>query len=284
MAVMLALLTGLACKPVAQETGMDLSQVTFQKDDKVILEEVLEYFASEKAASTADLMVMVASYFKETPYVAFTLESEKEQLIINLREVDCTTFAENCLAISRTIRSENPSFEQFAAELQHIRYRDGIVDGYPSRLHYFCDWIHNKQQNKLIADVSGEITLTPLNKQINFMSTHPDAYVRLKDNDSLVAILAEQEQEISAREMYFIPTSRIAELEDQLRDGDIVGISTGIDGLAISHVGILVRKSGRIHLIHASSQAEKVIVSEGTLEDYLLNSKSATGIMLARPL
>jgi hypothetical protein len=251
MAVMLALLTGLACKPVAQETGMDLSQVTFQKDDKVILEEVLEYFASEKAASTADLMVMVASYFKETPYVAFTLESEKEQLIINLREVDCTTFAENCLAISRTIRSENPSFEQFAAELQHIRYRDGIVDGYPSRLHYFCDWIHNKQQNKLIADVSGEITLTPLNKQINFMSTHPDAYARLKDNDS---------------------------------DGDIVGISTGIDGLAISHVGILVRKSDRIHLIHASSQAEKVIVSEGTLEDYLLNSKSATGIMLARPL
>lgn len=281
---MLALLAGFACKPVAQEARLDLSQVTFQEDDKVILAEVLEYFASEKAAETADLMVMVASYFKETPYVAQTLESEKEQLIINLREVDCTTFAENCLAIARTIRSETPSFEQFAGELQHIRYRDGMVDGYPSRLHYFCEWIYNNQEKELIADVSGEITLTPLNKQINFMSTHPDAYPRLKDNESMIALIAEQEKDISAREMFFIPTSRIAELEDLLRDGDIVGISTNMDGLAITHVGILVWKSGRIHMIHASSRAEKVIVSEGSLEDYLKNSKSATGIMVARPL
>jgi hypothetical protein len=36
--------------------------------------------------------------------------------------------------------------------------------------------------------------------------------------------------------------------------------------------------------MHASSLAEEVVVSEGTLEDYLLGSKSATGIMVARPL
>jgi hypothetical protein len=284
MALMLALLAGLACKPEAQEAGIDLSQVSYQEEDQVIVEGVLDYFASEQEARTADLMVMVASYFKGTPYVAHTLESDKEHLILNLRELDCTTFAENCLAISRTIRSDTPSFGQFAKELQQIRYRNGFLDGYASRLHYFCDWIHNNQQKKLIADVSGEVTLTPLNKEINFMSTHPDAYIRLKDNDSLVTILAEQEEEISSRDLFFIPESQIAELEKQLRDGDIVGICTNIDGLAISHVGILVRKSGRIHMIHASSKAEKVIVSEESLEDYLLDRNSATGIMLARPL
>jgi hypothetical protein len=136
----------------------------------------------------------------------------------------------------------------------------------------------------LIADVSGEIAQTPLNKQINFMSTHPDSYARLKDSTRLVDIIAGQEKEISVRKMFYIPETRIAELEDLLRDGDIVGITTGIEGLAVSHVGILVRKSDRIHMIHASSKAEKVVVSEGTLEDYLLNSKSATGIMVARPL
>jgi hypothetical protein len=67
-------------------------------------------------------------------------------------------------------------------------------------------------------------------------------------------------------------------------DGDIVGITTGIEGLDISHVGVLVRKAGRIHIIHASSKAEKIIVSEETLEEYLLTNKSATGIMVARPI
>jgi hypothetical protein len=67
-------------------------------------------------------------------------------------------------------------------------------------------------------------------------------------------------------------------------DGDIAGITTGIEGIAIQHVVILVRKEGRIHLMHASSKAEKVAVSDFTLEEYLLNSKSASGIMLARPL
>jgi len=280
----------MACNPPsekpgkAEKPGIDLTRFSFKEADKEIVEEVLGFYAAEKEAPSSDLMVMVASFFQGTPYVAFTLESEDEHLIINLRELDCTTFAENCLAISRTIQSEIPSFEQFAMELQHIRYRDGRIDGYPSRLHYFCDWIYNNQQKKLIRDVSREIAQRPLSKQIHFMSNHPESYRQLKDSALLVEAIAAQEKEISAREMFFIPESDIEEVEDQLMDGDIVGITTGIEGIAISHVGILVRKAGRMHLIHASSKAEKVVVSENTLEAYLLNSKSATGIMVARPL
>lgn len=284
ISMMLTLLLLLACNPRPERAGMDFTNISFQKEDKKIVEELLDFYSGESAAHTSDLMVMVASYFQGIPYVAHTLESEDEHLIINLREMDCTTFAENCLAISRTIKSENPGFEQFAIELQEIRYRDGKIDGYPSRLHYFCDWIYNNQQKELITDESAKIAQTPLSKQINFMSTHPDSYARLKDSTELVASLAQQEKEISSRKMFFIPESRIAELEDQLMDGDIAGITTVVKGLAISHVVILVRKSGHIHMIHASSQAEKVVVSENTLEAYLLNSKSATGIMLARPL
>ena len=99
-------------------------------------------------------MVKVGVCFLGTPYVAHTLENENEQLVINLRELDCTTLAENCLAISRAIKSGNHSFEQFASELMGIRYRDRVVSGYPSRLHYFCDWIHTNHQKGLIVDVS----------------------------------------------------------------------------------------------------------------------------------
>jgi hypothetical protein len=273
-----------SCNSTTKNPNIDLDIITYQPKDKEILEQVLELYSAEKEAASSALMVKVGSFFQETPYVAHTLETGEEQLVVNLREMDCTTFAENCLAISRTIKSDTHTFEQFCSELQFIRYRDGIIDAYPSRLHYFCDWIYNNRQKNLIADMSQEIAQTPFPKQINFMSTHPDSYRQLKESAPLVDLIAAQEKLISARLMFYIPETKVAELESKLMDGDIAGITTGIEGIAIQHVVILIRQEGRIHLMHASSKAEKVAVSDFTLEEYLLNSKSASGIMLARPL
>lgn len=263
---------------------MESENTVFQPMDKEILEQVIKLFSEEKETTTSVLMVRVGGFFQNTPYVAHTLETAEEQLVINLREMDCTTFAENCLAISRTIKCDHQTFEQFTSELRMIRYRDGIINGYPSRLHYFCDWIFNNEQKKLLKDISREIAATPLSKQINFMSNHPDSYRQLKAHAQLVETIAAQEKEISGRKMFYIPENRLAEVEEKLLDGDIVGITTGMEGIAISHVGILIRKAGRIHLLHASSLAEKVVVSDKTLEAYLLDSKSTTGIMVTRPV
>jgi len=282
--ILFVLASILSCQSTSTYQAVDMGKIIFQPRDKEILEQVLERYSADKEASMSAMMIEVGLFFLETPYVAHTLERAEEQLVINLREMDCTTFAEYCLAISRTIKSEHQTFDQFAAELQRIRYRDGIIDGYPSRLHYFCDWIYNNQQKGVVADLSEEIARTPYPKKINFMSTHPDSYMQLKEDTSLVSQLAVQEKEISGREMYYIPETRIAELEDKLMDGDIAGITTSIEGLAIQHVVILIRQDGHIHLLHASSAAERVVVSDLTLEEYLINSKSATGIMLARPI
>jgi len=258
-------------------------KVVYLQKDKEILEQILQLFSTEKNAATADLIIKVGTFFKETPYVAHTLETEPEQLIVNLRELDCTTFAENCLAIARIIKSENPSFEKFTKELQNIRYRKGEINGYASRIHYFSDWIFESNKKKLIKDVSKEIANVPYSLQVNFMSTHPKSYVQLKDS-TLIPVIAGQEQEISKRKMYFIPEEKIAAFEISLKDGDIAGITTSIKGMDISHVVILQRVAGRMHILHASQTANKVILSEETLEEYLKNSKSATGIMVARPL
>jgi hypothetical protein len=278
------LLSFAACNPGPKDPPIDMEFVVFQPGDKEILQQVFDSYSADRNEPMQDLMVKVGEFFLGTPYVAHTLENENEQLVINLREVDCTTLAESCLAISRSIKSGNHSFEQFASELMGIRYRDRVVSGYPSRLHYFCDWIHTNHLKGLIVDVSREIAGTPFPKQVNFMSTHPGSYRQLKEDTTLIEVIAQQEKAISAREMYYIPESRLREAETGLKDGDIVGITTDTEGLAISHVVILVRQSGRIHLLHASSLAEKVVISEGTLEEYLRQSKTATGIMVARPL
>jgi hypothetical protein len=259
--------------------------IVYQERDKEILEEILELHKGDTGEAISALMAGVGRFFLETPYVAHTLETEEEeQLIINLRELDCTTFAENCLALSRTIRSGNLSFDQFAGELAFIRYRDGKIQGYPSRLHYFCDWIYTNQEKKLLKQTIEGIEQRSFRKEINFMSTHPGSYRQLKEDTTLVEEIAAQEKLISSRVMLYIPETIVASVENQLKEGDIVGITTSIDGIAIQHVGILVRVEGRIHLMHASSKAEKVVISETPLQDYLLNNHTATGIMLARPV
>ena len=278
------LLLAIACTTPKIKDSEKSDQLLFQPEDKKLLEQVLTELSEETNTSTSDLVVKVGILFIGTPYVAYTLETDKEQLVINLRELDCTTFAENCLAISKTIKSGEPSFEQFATELQKIRYHDGEIDGYASRIHYFSDWIFEKNQLKLIKSVSKEIAETPYPNEINYMSTHSESYAHLKNNSELLEVIIKQEKAISEREYYYIPEDKIAELEDKLMDGDIVGITTTMEGIGISHVGVLVRKDGRIHLMHASSLAKKVVISEKTLEGYLLNSKSATGVMVARPL
>jgi len=272
-----------SCQSRPADQKPDGEKIVYETEDREILEQVFDLCASDQETPVSALMVKVGSFFLETPYVAHTLEKEEEQLVINLREMDCTTFAENCLAICRTIQGGNPTFEQFARELQFIRYRDGKIDGYPSRLHYFCDWIYHNQAKKLVEDLSEEMAHTPLHKEIHFMSTHPESYRQLQENAPLVELIAAQEREISARQLFYIPASGIAELEGELRDGDIAGITTTIEGIAIQHVVILIRKEGHIHLLHASSKAGKVAISENTLEEYLLDNGSASGIMLARP-
>ena len=228
-------------------------------------------------------MIKVGSYFLGVPYVAHSLEIEPEQLVINLRELDCTTFAENCLAITKTIKSGNPDFDEYLRNLQSIRYRDGAINGYPSRVHYFSDWMYENSKNGFLTEVSKEIAGTRYTKTVNYMSTHPDSYKQLK-NVAFLPLIIRQEKELSAREMYYIPEEKIAELENKLQDGDIAGITTGIVGIDILHAIILIRIDGRIHLLHAPQSGGKVLISDETLEDYLKNSKSANGIMVARPL
>ena len=274
----------LACNSTSRSQPENNDKAIYKPLDQDILSEVLELLSVEKDASTAVLMVKTGMFLKETPYIAHTLETSPEQLVVNLREMDCTTFAENCLAVAKTIQSEQNTFDKFTSELRKIRYRNGKISDYSSRLHYFSDWIFDNQKKGLIKDVSKEIANTLYNKKVNFMSTHPASYLQLKDSSQLVQFIAKQEKEISARKMYYIPETKISEIENKLREGDIVGITTSITGLDIAHAGILIKVDGHMHLLHASSLAEKVIVSKETLQEYLLNSKSATGIMVARPL
>ncbi len=260
-------------------------QVLYKPEDKEIVGRILVQFSGERNSETGDLMIKIAELFMGTPYVAHTLETGvDEKLVINLRELDCTTLAENVLALARTIKSGNRDFEGFVTEMERIRYRRGHRDGYLSRLHYFSDWIFDNNEKGIVKEVAGEIAQVMYPNRVDFMSKHPDSYQVLKTNPGLIELLKVHESAISDRTVWYIPKESIQEIENQLRDGDIVALTTSIAGLDVTHVGLVAWKDGRTRLIHASSKEMKVVLTNETLVEYLKNSKSTTGIMVARPM
>jgi len=275
----------MACHSTPAYLAGEETQIVFLPEDRRIVENSLDKFSNEQKTNTGELALKVARSFLGTPYLANTLETgAEENMVINLRGLDCTTFTENVLALAKTIQSKKPTFDRFVRELELIRYRDGERNGYLSRLHYFSDWIFDNQQKKVIRDMSRDIAHILYPNQVNFMSNHMASYKVLNENPELKEDLIKQEQLISERMAWYIPKKNFREYENKLKDGDIVAITTHIDGLDVMHVGFAVWKDNRVRLLHASSNEERVVVSEETLEDYLFGSKSATGIMVARLL
>ena len=256
----------------------------FQAEDVRIAEEKLNLFSLKSDLPIAVLITEIGLSFVETPYVAATLENGlEEKLVINLREMDCTTFAENCLAICRTVKSGKTDFQSFAAELEAIRYRDGIRKLYPSRLHYFSEWIHNNHQKGIVSELSnqkGEHTL----RTIHFMSTHPASYPVLKANPEIVSIIAAQEKRLSSIDFQYFPRTDLPNLYSNLHHGDIVGLTSCIEGLDINHVGIVIWKNNEFYLLHASQMGKKVMVGPEPLAEFLKPSSKNSGIMIARPV
>lgn len=253
-------------------------------DDREQAEKMITVFADKSHAPTSELVAAIGKNFMGTPYQGQTLENGKEEkLVINLREMDCTTFAENCLALSRTIRSGDAGFERFAHELEKIRYRDGKRAGYLSRLHYFSDWIADNQRKGLVSQPAA-IFGANYPVKVFFMSTHPQSYPVLKENPELVPELAQLEKAISKTTHFYVKKEDLPAVEDKLAEGDIIGLTTSIPGLDVTHVGILVKKDGKLHLLHASSSLKKVAISQEPLTELMTKSKSWTGIMIARPL
>lgn len=232
-----------------------------------------------------EIIVEIGKSFLGLDYETGTLDkSIEEKLTIHLTGLDCYTFLENTLVLSRCIKQGKNSFDDYQKELENIRYRNGKLTGYTSRLHYFTDWIFDCAERGIVKDVTKEIGGIPYIKEINFMSSHPASYKQLKENPSFIKVISGIEKEISKRKYCYIPEESLQKAEGKIISGDLIAITTSIEGLDVSHVGIAIKGSdGRIHLMHAPSPGKKVQISDLPLTDMLIANKKQTGIIVIRP-
>lgn len=284
------------------------AQLLYEKADSLAVERIVRQAPPE---ATPDYF---ARLFLGTPYVGHTLERslDTEPLVVNMRELDCTTLVEAVAALWHTANSQTcpadtapprnsgekavpdrtaSPFARYCYWLERYRYWGGKRDGYLSRHHYFSWWWHDNVEQNLLEEVdlaaSGAV-LTPLAVKINYMSLHPNLYRQLAAHPEWVEQLKPLEQQYSGHDGQFLSQEELrrigsAALKGVILDGDVVAIVTTKGGLDYSHLGFASwQADGRLHLLNASSIHKKVVDEPKTLWQYLNEHKSSIGIRVFR--
>ena len=231
-----------------------------------------------------EIMTELGERFVDSPYVAGMLdEPEEETLICRLDGFDCVTFVESMLAMARAIKQEQYAYETWTGFIQDQRYRDGKMDGYCSRLHFFTEWIIDNQRRGTVKNITREVGGVLLDKKIDFMTAHRESYPRIAKDDSLFACIQDMEAGLQRAEIYYIPQDQIHEAYDQLQAGDIVATATHLKGLDVTHTGLVYDSgNGKKGLLHASSSGSVKVSPD--LQAYVQGVKVTIGIIVARPM
>lgn len=232
-----------------------------------------------------EVVVKVGSQLKGLPYVGGTLEGEPEVCKASFSGLDCVTFFETSLCLSRCIKKGTTSYDDFINEVTYTRYRDGKLTDYTSRLHYTADWIANNEEKKVVQNITPSLKGNkPFpNFGVGFMSTNSKYYPALVSNPNLITVISKQEKTVNQRKHPIIPKNAIASIENDLQNGDIIAIATSKKGLDYAHTGIIYKDGATTRFFHASS-TKKIVMIDARLSEYINSVSHYLGIAIARPL
>ena len=258
--------------------------IIYEKADSIFIEAVIEKHSTTNYSTTGERIVAIAKEFTGRKYVSGTLDMhDNEPLFISTSQLDCTTFVETVLAIA--LCSTDDAFTQFCKNLEQIRYREGVRNGYTTRLHYISWWIDDPAKQHIAKEITTSQHTATQRMSLNFMSTHPQSYKHLKENAKAIENIAELERIFNNKEIKYIPKDATNNIKrEDIKEGDIIAIVTAIEGLDVSHIGFAHWNGQTLHMIHASSAAGKVINDTTSLDNYLAKRKKHLGIRVFRAL
>lgn len=262
-----------------------LADARYTRADSVRIDQLLT--AARTQPDSTNWMLYFGRQFIGIPYVGKTLDREMEEhLVVNTRELDCTTFVETVLALDQCMRHRAYTFTDFLYELRRIRYLDGEM-AYTNRQHYFTVWMDNNQKMDIVEDIQGpNPPFTAVQHlQVNWMTTHTKDYPQLMAHPEWVGGIRKMEKSITGGKRRYIPKGQIANnrlFRQTIHDGDILVILTSKQGLDTSHIGIAAWHKDGLHLLNASYLRHKVVEEPKTLYQYMQGQRSQTGIRVCR--
>lgn len=277
---LLLLVLSLACTGSGKEPQKDQvpKAVYSHEGFTASFQKLVQYMPALKSDNELGI-IEVAKLFLDTVYVGKTLEIGNDSVpVINVRELDCLTYIENTVALKKSKGDE----EAFIKWISNIRYGNGKPAGYTSRLHYFSEWIMDNVKKGWIEDVTCTIGGDSIRFNTHFMSSNPQYYPQLKKDATLVDTIRSIEKGIQSSQFCYIPKDKIPLFENKIKDGDILGLTTNVEGLDFAHNGFAVHRNNRLYMLHASSDFKRVMFTEKPLAEYLKTMNHMTGIVVLR--
>lgn len=285
--LMLTLLVACAPKQASQQVAhaATMAQMRFHCDGDTVLINQLLMKGYESGLSDANALIeFYARQLLGTPYVAHTLEGDQEMLTINIHELDCLTFIETLYALTRATLQQRYSWRDFAANIENVRYRGGKMGDYSSRIHYMSEWIIDNHMRGNLQEITPDLPHADyMIKNIDYMTKHPDQYRQLKNDSAMVEKI--RRYELRNHRYPYLKRSWLNDkgVKAALRSGDFISLVTKMDGLDVSHNGIIiVDEKGDPYLLDASMSGGKVMLEAKPLFKYLERSKSNIGIRVYR--
>jgi hypothetical protein len=264
------------------------AETTYQSVDSICIANMLS--AARQQPRTTCFPLYFARQFLDRPYVSYTLEVTTdgvERLEVNTRQLDCTTLVETVTALTLCVYHCRFTWRDYVNHLMSLRYRNGRLNGYTSRLHYFSDWIRDNSRRENVIEIQQDEP--PFNAiqqlDIHYMTSHPKAYRALRNEPELLPVIRQQEDSLTGLRYRYIPKADVKdtpEMRRAIRDGDIIAITCSKPGLDIAHLGFAVWQSDGLHLLNASQLHKRVVIEPMTLGQYLSKHPSHTGIRVIR--
>ena len=126
--------------------------VSYQQIDSLTICRLLDEANSQPR--TTNFPLFFAKKFLGIPYVAHTLEvNDSEQLVVNTRQLDCTTLVETVTALTLCVYRHLFTWRDYLNALSAMRYRYGQIDDYTSRIHYFTEWITLNTEAGIVREI-----------------------------------------------------------------------------------------------------------------------------------
>jgi hypothetical protein len=254
--------------------------------DSERFQQIIEYAKNNKLSRQplGEIIDAIGNQFIGAKYQAGLLDkTPKETLFVSLQNFDCLLLVETVLALAKNIYQQDYSYRSFTAQIQNERYRDGKLNNYCSRLHYFSEWIEDNQRRGNVINITPKLGGVTLPKKLNYMSNHWDKYPAIVRTPENYRCIVQMEKNLMEIDINYIPQKEINKIYPQLQTGDIIGVATNINGLDVTHTGFVDRNNrNKIGFLHASPAGKVTIAPD--LKTYVDKVKNAIGIVIVRAI
>jgi hypothetical protein len=204
-----------------------------------------------------------------------------QKINTSLQTMNNFSFVVNTIALSIITQEDNCNYKSFKNTLEMLYYRNGTIEGYSSKLHYFSDWALEQTVNNILVERTRNFDGIPIRFTINYITKRAGSNPALENKEEL-KLMKNIEQKLSSLVFYHIPRNKFNKNSlKNIRTGDLIAFSAiDRDGIDVHHIGFAWRIGKEIHLIHASSHPleKQVIISKKTVYDYFAEHHKFVGI------